>query len=433
MVNHKITKEEANRMLTLQDVSNFPINIFPSLFQDIIIELHKNANYNIDYTASAIFMAISASIGNSFHLRRSMEWIEHPAFWLVIVGKSGQNKSAPVKTAFKAMMKKQNQLTEEHKEYQSQMGTEEQQPVLKKLLSTDPTFEALIKMHEQNPHGIILKPDEFKSFITGLVGYSGGSKQTQHLSMWDGSSIALDRKGAESSYVKSPCVSIIGGIQNDVIASLKAKDIKDGFFERLLFVIPLKMEKQKNPRTPLNEDLINKFHREMMKLLDQCLEYSEIQYISLSKEAEELFIDEQDKHVKPSNQDSIISGILSKLDRYMLRFALVIEVFENLFNKTEVKAISKESMIKSIRLKEYFFENAKKLNNMTLDVYESNSKEGKVLQIIKAIGKREFSNKEFITKARELNIAKESYAYRLLSQTKLVQNSSRGMYNTEVI
>jgi len=230
-----------------------------------------------------------------------------------------------------------------------------------------------------------------------------------------------------------PCVSIIGSIQDDVIASFKAKDIKDGFFERILFAIPLKMEKKYIRKKNPDDYMVEKFHSKMKALMDKVQENMGTKELGLSDMAEDLFIDEVNKHVKPSNKDDMISGILSKLDRYILRFALVLEVSNSFFEEKPIKQVSEDSMKKAIMLKDYFFANALKLNHMVLNVYEDNSKEGKVFQVLKKIGKREFTNKEFIEMANKLNIAKESYAYQLLSNSKLAHKKQKGVYETDVL
>lgn len=435
LVNGKMSLHEANVRLKTENESEFPLGIFPKFIQETILELYDNGNYNIDYISVSILTALAGIIGNSYHLRKHIEWIENPSLWVVLVGKSGQNKSAPMKTAFKAIKNLQKQYDQEYEAAIANYipDSREKKPVKRKIYSTDPTFEALINIHKQNPNGIVLMPDEFKSFIFNLIGYSGTSKQSQFLSIWDGAPVSLDRKEVESSSLSMPCVSIIGSIQDDVIASFKAKDIKDGFFERILFAIPLKMEKKFIRRTNPNDYLIEKFHARMKEFMDEVNQQEGTKELLLSENAENLFIDEINKHVKPSNKDATVSGILSKLDRYILRFALVLEVSQCFFAKQGVNQISQESMIKAIMLKDYFFANALKLNNMVLNIYEDNSKEGKVFRILKEIGKRQFTNKEFIEMASNLNIAKESYAYQLLSNTKLAQKVTKGMYETEVL
>ncbi|MBR8536112.1 DUF3987 domain-containing protein [Carboxylicivirga sediminis] len=431
----KLSLEEANVRLKQEGESEFPLSIFPRFIQNTILELYDNGNYNIDYTAVSILTALAGIIGNSYHLRKHIEWIENPSMWVVLVGKSGQNKSAPLKTAFKAVKNQQKQFDKEYEAAVANFDPDagDKKPIKRKLYSTDPTFEALINMHKQNPNGMILMPDEFKSFILNLIGYSGTSKQSQFLSIWDGAPISLDRKEVESSSLSMPCVSIIGSIQDDVIASFKAKDIKDGFFERILFAIPLKMEKKYIQRKNPDDYMVEKFHTRMKALMDKVYENMGTIELSLSETAEVLFIDEVNKHVKPSNKDATISGILSKLDRYILRFALILEVSNSFFEGQPIKHITMDSMKKAIMLKDYFYVNALKLNNMVLNVYEDNSKEGKVLQVIKKIGKKEFTNKEFIQMADHMGIAKESYAYQLLSNTKLAHKVQKGVYETEIL
>lgn len=435
LVYGKMSLHEANARLKTENESEFPLSIFPKFIQDTILELYDNGNYNIDYISVSILTALAGIIGNSYHLRKHIEWVENPSIWVVLVGKSGQNKSAPMKTAFKAIKNLQKQYDQEYvaaiSDYITNSG--EKKPVKRKLYSTDPTFEALINIHKQNPNGLILMPDEFKSFILNLIGYSGISKQSQFLSIWDGAPVSLDRKEAESSSLNMPCVSIIGSIQDDVIATFKAKDIKDGFFERILFTIPLKMEKKLIRRTNPDDYMIEKFHSRMGTFLAKVSQNTNTQELLLSEEAEELFIEEVNKHVKPSNKDATISGILSKLDRYILRFALVLEVSNCFFEKQPIEQVTYDSMKKAILLKDYFFANALKLNNMVVNIYEDNSKEGKVFRILKEIGKRQFTNKEFIEMASKLNIAKESYAYQLLSNTILAHKVQKGTYETDVL
>ncbi|MBP8790149.1 MAG: DUF3987 domain-containing protein [Breznakibacter sp.] len=429
------SRSDANIKLKLEGESLFPLYIFPGFIQDTILELYENGNYNIDYSSVSILAALAGAIGNSYHLRRHIEWVESPSLWVVLVGRSGQNKSAPMKTAFKAMKNKQREYDRDYEaaiaNYNPDNG--DKKPVKRKLYSTDPTFEALISLHMANPNGLTLLPDEFKSFILNLIGYNGSSKQSQYLSLWDGATIYLDRKEAESSSLNNPCISIIGSIQDEVLASFKAKDIRDGFFERLLFTIPFKMEKKLTKRTKLNEFLIERFHLKMRELVEVVAQQDGTKELLLSDCAEDLYIDEVNKHVEPSNKNSTISGILSKLDRYLLRFALILEVSNSIFDELPIESISSEAMYKAILLKDYFYDNALKLNHMVLDVYEDNSREGKVLQVLKGIGKKEFTNQEFIEMANKLNIAKESYAYQLLGNTKLAHKIQKGLYETDVI
>ncbi|MBS2100838.1 DUF3987 domain-containing protein [Carboxylicivirga linearis] len=425
---------EANSQIKRKLISKFPVEILPDFIQEAILELYENSSFNMDYISGAALSALASSIGNKFHVRKDITWSENPSLWIVMVGRNGQNKSAPQKVAYKAITNKQSELNREYEEAMNSYdpGLGDPKPLKKKLYSTEPTFESLLKMHKDNPHGITIKPDEFKTFVDGLVGYNGSSRRSSYLSLWDGAPISSDRKDAESASIDKPCINIVGGIQDDVIASLKSKDTKDGFFERMLFVVPLKMEKRFVSETPVNEHTISVYISKMHDFLENMLGRHNYEEIGLSPEASRLFDQERNSHVEPSNKDSNVSGILSKLDRYMLRFALILEVTHCFFNSKPVKDISEDSMKRAIMLKNYFFENALKINDIMEKSYESNTPNGKVYAILKAIGKETFSSREFIEKAKQIHSIGKSRSYELLSIGKLTQELGKGQYRSKV-
>ncbi|MCU4177715.1 DUF3987 domain-containing protein [Carboxylicivirga sp. N1Y90] len=215
----------------------------------------------MDYFAGGMLSSLASSIGNKYHVRKDITWSENSSLWIVMIGWSGQNKSAPQKLAYHSISEKQSQFEIDYSNAVANYDPDdgEPKPLRKKLSTKESTFESLLKMLNDNPHGISIVPDEFKTFVDGLVGYNGASRRSSYLSIWDGDSLSLDRKEAESAFIERPCVNIIGGIQDDVIASLKSKDTKDGFFERMLFVIPQKMEKRYVTDEPINKHLISIF------------------------------------------------------------------------------------------------------------------------------------------------------------------------------
>ena len=139
MERQKLTTEQAHRLLVRDGVSDFPIEIFPELYQASIIELYQNANYNIDYISVSIFVALAGAIGNKIKLERNMEWIEYAVFWMAIVGKSGQNKSAPTKTAFLALRLIQDKFMEAYNTQMQNFNFEDKEPypIQRKILTTD--------------------------------------------------------------------------------------------------------------------------------------------------------------------------------------------------------------------------------------------------------------------------------------------------------
>ncbi|MCU4177716.1 hypothetical protein [Carboxylicivirga sp. N1Y90] len=170
----------------------------------------------------------------------------------------------------------------------------------------------------------------------------------------------------------------------------------------------------------------------MKGFLEEMLNGDLYNSVPLSKNTNIRFNKERNSHVEPSNKDRNISGILSKLDRYMLRLSLIIEITDCYFNTQAISEVSLESMEKAILLKDYFYKNALQINEIMEQSYETNTPNGKVYSILKAIDKETFTSKEFIQKAKELHRIGRSRSYELLSMSKLTQELGKGQYRSKV-
>src|ERR1035437_9377914 len=106
--------------------NKFPVEIFPSLFQELINECNKSLNFPTDYTGTAIIAAVSTAIGKSAKLKVKNNWYEFAAFYFGIIGNAGANKSHPLDLAFKpfeeidrAIIKNFEQEFEKYEAYQA--------------------------------------------------------------------------------------------------------------------------------------------------------------------------------------------------------------------------------------------------------------------------------------------------------------------------
>ena len=54
--------------------TGLPLDAFPDKIQEIILNLARYENFNVEYTASIILSAVATAIGNSCHIRIKGEW-----------------------------------------------------------------------------------------------------------------------------------------------------------------------------------------------------------------------------------------------------------------------------------------------------------------------------------------------------------------------
>ena len=67
--------------------TGLPLDAFPDRIQEIILNLARYENFNVEYTASIILSAVATAIGNSCHIRIKGEWKTCPSLYMMLVGR----------------------------------------------------------------------------------------------------------------------------------------------------------------------------------------------------------------------------------------------------------------------------------------------------------------------------------------------------------
>ena len=110
--------------------SDFPVHVFPTKMQRIIIELNTTCGFPIDYTASAMLAAISVAIGNTHRVEVKRNWQESAIVYIAIVGRPGDCKSHPLTFVMRPLVnadwKKQSGVSEEALRVSAGCGDEPQ-------------------------------------------------------------------------------------------------------------------------------------------------------------------------------------------------------------------------------------------------------------------------------------------------------------------
>lgn len=104
-----------------------------------------------------------------------------------------------------------------------------QEPVLRRLLVTDSTFEKLHEIMRDNPAGVLMVRDELTGWLAELEREGRQGERAFCLSAWNGDSpFTIDRIGRGSIHVPACCLSIIGGIQPSRLRSYLIDALRDG-------------------------------------------------------------------------------------------------------------------------------------------------------------------------------------------------------------
>ena len=369
--------------------AEFPIGVFPSKIQSIIHEVYECQSYPIDYTAAAIFTAIAVAIGNTHLVQMKQGWTESAILFVALVGRPGTNKSHPLRFAMKPFIEfdyqqnldfgrlyaKYEQEVSMTKKERQESGAEEfpQEPIRKRFLVSDITPEGLSYIHAQNKRGLCLWSDELSAWFKNFNRYNNGSEEQFWLSVFSAKAIISDRKHAKSSvFIVRPFIPVIGTIQKNILSELAKGDrSSNGFIDRILFVMPPIQSKARWSDKDISPNLEQRWQSLVGRLIN--LDYSidengEIQpsIVKFSQEAHQTLYQWQHTHAELCDTlgSETLLGVYCKLEIYIIRFCLVIQITRWLCGECGKEMIDTESVRRAITLTDYFKSTATRVQNL---------------------------------------------------------------------
>ncbi len=365
----------------------FPVEIFPLPIQQIIKSSNEGLNFPVDFTGVSMLYAVALAIGNTHRIQIKKGWSENVVLYIAIVGRPGTNKSHPLSFTLNPIEKKDAQA---HKEYEDkkreydrvikmdsgqpekQRTGETKKPVWQKFLISDFTPESLVEVHKYNKRGIGVYIDELASWFKNFNRYHNGSEQELWLSNWSGKPIKVDRKTSEPIYIQQPFIPVIGTIQNNIIDQL-AKDsrTKNGFIDRILFAVPDNLIKPCWNDIEISPELTTNWQQIIFRLLNLEAKFDDNnnpypQILKFSPDAWQELKQWQMNNTKLSEmaRNEEIESICCKLEIYVIRLALILEMMFWACDASDKKAVSIETVKGAIRLIEYFRKTAIKIHNI---------------------------------------------------------------------
>jgi hypothetical protein len=366
---------------------DFPIDIFPDSIQRYMMECNRTLDSTIDYMGAGLVWALSAMIGNSIKIEVKSGWVESVTVWICVVGKAGVGKSPSVNNIIRPLLDANSREIREYqrkyrdfKEYDNlsdkdkKNAVEVKEPQKKQFIVNDVTLEALVELHEQNPSAIGVFKDELAGWIKDMNKYRAGSDVEFWLSSFSNSPVALNRKTVKNTYVHSPLIPVLGGIQPAVLNEAFTPEFKDnGFTDRMLLAFPDVAVEHYNVNE-LSVDLLKWYNDWTLNL-----------YQHIKKDIATL---DADGEVKPhvvrftqdasqewarvfnkitdlqnsENESEYTKSMLPKQKTYVPRFALILSVLEAWDNgEYIVKDVDADAVRRAERLSDYFIRMAKKV------------------------------------------------------------------------
>ena len=371
------------------DVSTltFPIDIFPKGIQHYLLECNKTLDSSLDYMGASMVWMLSVVIGNSMKIKVKAGWTESTTVWISCVGKAGLGKTPSVDNVVRPLQKINSREIKDYqkrykafKEYddldpkEKKNAQEVREPTKKQFIVNDVTIEALVELHEENPNAVGVFKDELAGWIKDMKKYRAGSDLEFWLSSWSNKPVALNRKTVKNTYVESPIIPVLGGIQPAILSGLfTAENKENGFIDRMLVCYPdLKVEPYNEAE--MDEELLQWYSDYILamysdvknKLIQLDEDGTVVEHIiSLEPEAKKhwarIFNDITDSQNSDA-ENEYMKSMLPKQKSYIPRFALLLNALDNYdAGRPILSPVSADSMLKAEKLSKYFVSMAKKL------------------------------------------------------------------------
>lgn len=358
-----------------------PLDAFPQKLQDIIFEVARIEQFDLEYLTMSMLSAAATAIGNSCHIRIRGSWKSCPALYVILIGRPGQGKTPPLDYAFRPLQEHDfllvSKFIEENKRYaelnagNKGNAIDTDKPVLVQTILSDLTQEAMMRIHNDNQRGIVILVDEIMGFFNSIYRYNDSPLLTQLLTAYSGKPLKVSRCNTPVPIIiPHPCINIIGTTQTQRIGELFTKEnVSSGLIDRILFLHPKsrdipKMEENQNACEQGNdraEGAYLKWKAVIDKLLSLEPNHDEKGVITpkvldMSEDAYRCFAKWKNALVEKANSiedERLIDSRMMKADSNVARLALIFQLLGWACDEIHMQHIDVRSVQAAIRMYDY--------------------------------------------------------------------------------
>lgn len=434
--------------------TGLPLDAFPEKIREIVLDLSRYENFNVEYAASIILSAMATAIGNSCHIRIKGEWKTAPSLYMMLVGRPGLGKTPPLGFIYKPINEQDDRMfekfNEEWSEYEKSMATgnrqgDTAQPRKPRLVTTvisDFTPEAMINVHQYNPRGIALVVDEILALFNSVKRYSSRNNLIEDLlTAYSGQPLKAVRKSeSRPVFIKTPCINIIGSIQTNLLSEIfKADFVANGLTDRFLFVYPKDRKIsvwRRNDRNIGRPDILGKWRDILNKVLNiPCIVDEKSNTVSplvinMDDEAEEYFYSWYNSIIEDVNaieDDNEVESRKMKLNGNAARLALIFQIMKWAAGEGEMRSIEPDSVRAAIRMIEYYEESFRRTQEAVVTGSIGDTQDA----WLSLLGNT-FTSGEAVIAGRKVEMSRRSVYYALEQLCRLknpvIEKVSHGVY-----
>lgn len=427
-------------MPRIEPFRSFPVGVLPESMSNFVNVGAKSIGCDASYIALPLLVGMASAIGNTRRIQLKRGWTEPSILWGAAIGESGSTKSPALELALRAVREKQEQQMRQFDGIQTQWKRDQElydvqktvwkrqagrnpqaagdppdepdAPTCARCWTDDTTMEALAKLLQENPRGLLCVRDELSGWLH-FDRYSAngrGGESAKWLEMHGGRSLMVDRKTTGSNYVPQAAVSLVGGIQPGILARYVGQEHREnGLLARLLLTMPPRRAKRWS-----DADIDPDVAAEVTRIYDNLYNLQPASdgagdpkpgIITLSSKGKKSWIDFYNDHnAEQAELTGDLAAAWSKLEGYAARFALVLHMVRSVMGDGVGNAIDARTIDAAVTLSRWFANEARRVYAM-LGEDDQSREDRQNLELIERMGGsvkvREWQRKRSYDTAKE--------------------------------
>jgi hypothetical protein len=326
----------------------FPVAVLPERVLVFVVQAAVALGVDWSLVAGPCLATLAGCLGNRRRVvLKPGTWYEPSVLWIATVMRSGGRKTPSNSLVLEHLQTREAEEIEEAKarwaEYEKKMeewkaapkdkrGEPPEKPEpARRLLVSDITTEGLLSVHAGAPLGLLLHRDELGGWLRSYNQYKSGG-QGSDAQTWcevhQGHPALIDRKGSPTLSVPRAAVSIVGGIQPELLRSaISGEHLYDGIASRILFVAP-----PERLKTWSEETICAETRQSWNDLLDELLELRQDKEgnpvdLPMTEDAKAAWVAYHDEHAQREyGEDGPLRAAMSKLEAATARLALLMQL-----------------------------------------------------------------------------------------------------------
>jgi putative DNA primase/helicase len=248
----------------LPEVMQFDLDLMPESFRPLVKDVAERMQVPLDFPAVSAIATLAGVTNRRVVIqpkRNDHTWTVVPNLWGGIVAPPGMMKSPSISCMTHPARAIESEWRKAHEDEEQayQTALEEQElvkaawkdqfksaakknqdrpakpesnlvpPVLRRLITSDATFESLHCVLSENPAGLFVIRDELTGWLAGLERQGREQERAFFLECWNGdAAFTIDRISRGSIHVPHACISLFGGIQPARLRAYLADALRDG-------------------------------------------------------------------------------------------------------------------------------------------------------------------------------------------------------------